>query len=1205
MLSDTSCEAQLAARDAEIAMLRGQLAAAQLAATSTHLGDLPNFVAQMQDLFVGVLTTDGQGCLTWANSRFLTRCQATLPQLVGQPLGRLGGWPVEGATQALIAMGLVSHAPFQFDLPDPCPGHEGGWLRMRMRPLRRPAPAEPLFVGLLEDISEEKRAQLALAESERRYRELAEQVPGVLFRWRKNLDGSFTSLYASPRMRELFGTEPGDTASMLPFIHPDDRARYLASVAAATADDSTEPWAFEGRLVLPERPLIWWRGTATLSYRDAQGAVYSGFLEDITLLKKAEETDRRRALRQQLAMNALGDGTWEYDCDKHAICPSPELLAMLGYPPAEQNERHQGLAEIVHPDDLPQLVWRLANYQAGNTPIFSSEHRMRRHDGTYLWVLSRGLITRRDPDGEPLLITGLATDISANKKANDELMVAALRLSATIGSLQRGILLVDEHQRIVQTNEAFCRIFGLGVAPEELVGFTDWEVAQQAKYEFTDQDDFLDYVAQTIARREPLYDNLVTLSNGRVIQRSFIPIWREQHSIGHLWTFEDITERYQAEQTLKRQEEKYRNIIDNMQLGLVEMDLNYRVIYANRSYCQMIGYAAEELLGQPLHPLIMSPAKIEELRERLTDRRRGISGSYELEVTTKQGEYKWLFVGAAPLYDEDKQPTGTIGINLDITHQKQLELNLREAKQQAEDSARAKELFLANMSHEIRTPMNAILGMSQLLAKTTLAPRQSNYLHAITTSAQNLLVIINDILDISKLDAGKMTIERVGFNVARLCEQVEKTMLYKAEEKGLRFVTKVSPLIPNVVLGDPYRITQILLNLASNSVKFTEKGEVTVECEVAGYFNEQVIIAFLVSDTGVGIDPAYLKSIFQEFSQEDSSITRKFGGTGLGLSISRSLARLMGGEIEIESEKGVGTSSHFCLFLPIGTVHDLPQRRSVAITNPQQIKGKRVLLVEDNEYNRMLAKSFLRTAQLKVTEAENGEEAIARAAAQEFDLILMDVQMPVLDGFKATKYLRQELGLMTPIIALTASAINGEKERCLAVGMNDYLTKPFYEDELLQLVHDWILRPSGTLAEERAAEPVVAAPPPPAAEAAPGTALYKLDILLDTARGNQSFVESMLKTFINGTYNALRDLGRALEIGNLQGLQATAHRLRPSLLHLQIKPAVAIMDELENWEGPFRYDSLQPLVEAADRLLRQVLADMNAELEASAKPKAD
>ena len=1200
MPSETSGDALLAARDAEIASLRAQLAATQLAATSPYLGDLPNFISQMQDLFVGVLTASTQGYLTWANSRFQTRCGTSLPQLLGQHLGYLGGLPVDDATQALLAMGLASGQAFQFDLPDPCAGYEGGWLRMRLQPLRRPAPAEPLFIGMLEDISEEKRAQLALAESEKRYREMAEQVPGVLYRWRKNLDGTFTSLYASPKMRELFGVTPGETVSLLPLIHPDDRARYLASVAAATAEDSIKPWHFEGRLVIPGRPLIWWRGNAALSYRDAQGTVYSGFVEDITLFKKAQETDRRRELRQQLAMEGLGDGTWEYHCHKHATRFSPELLALLGYPPHAQTDTYRGLGAVAHPDDVPQMIWRLDSYLAGNTPIFSSEHRLRCYDGSYLWVLNRGLITQRDAKGEPLLITGLGMDISASKKVGDALLATALRLSATIDSLTRGILLVDEEQRIVQANEAFCRIFQLDIPPERLVGLTDAQAAQMAKHNFSDQDAFLADAATTITRREMRFEDLVTLRDGRVLQRYFIPVWQNGQSIGHLWKFEDITERYQAEQTLKRQEEKYRNIIDNMQLGLVEMDLEDRVRYANRSYCQMMGYAPEELLGEQLHPLIMSPPEIEALRARMTDRRRGISGSYELQVNTKQCERKWLFVGAAPLYNQDKQLTGTIGINLDITHQKHLEKNLREAKRQAEDSARAKELFLANMSHEIRTPMNAILGMSQLLAKTTLAPRQSNYLHAISTSAQNLLVIINDILDISKLDAGKMTIERVGFNVARLCEQIEKTMLYKAEEKGLRFITKVSPLIPNVVLGDPYRITQILLNLASNSVKFTEKGEITIEAEVAGYFNSQIIIAFSVCDTGVGIDADYLNSIFQEFSQEDSSITRKFGGTGLGLSISRSLARLMGGEIDIESKKGEGTSSHFCLFLPIGTVQDLPQRKSAAITSPQELHGKSILLVEDNEYNRLLAKSFLRSAHLKVTEAENGEEAVTRAQAQEFDLILMDVQMPVMDGFEATRHLRRELGITTPIIALTASAINGEKQRCLAAGMNDYLTKPFYEDELLQLVHDWVLRPQGVAAEAAPAPVPVAAPELPA----PGGSLYKLDMLLDTARGNQKFVQSMLKTFIEGTYNALRDLGRALEVGNVQSLQGTAHKLRPSLVHLQIQPAVALMDRLENWEGPFSYDDLQPLVEQADRLLRQVLADMSAELQALHKDQA-
>jgi PAS domain S-box-containing protein len=1185
MPSEASGEAlnsALRARDTEIAALRQQLAVARLATTSPHLGHLPNFLAQMQGLFVGVVMTDIRGRLTWFNSPFRMRCGVERPVLLGQPLANLlGSALLDDATQTLIAMGLAGGTSFQFDLPDPCPGYEGGWLRVRMQPLRQPAPAELLFVGMLEDISKEKHAQLALAESERRHRELAEQVPGVLFRWRKNLDGSFALLYASPKMHELFGVTPGETTSLLSLVHPDDRARYLESVAAATAEDSTEPWRFEGRLVVPGRPLIWWRGNASRSSRDALGTVYSGFIEDVTLLRKAEETDRRRELRQQLAMDGLGDGTWEYNCEKHIARLSPELLAMLGYSPHEQASKYQSMSEATHPDDLPLLTWRLDSYQAGKTPIFSSEHRMRCHDGSYLWVLSRGLTTKRDAEGEPQLITGLTIDISANKKASDALLAAALRLSATIGSQKQGVLLVDEHQHIVQANLAFCRIFELDIVPERLVGLYDVEVARHIKHHFVGEQDFSQRVANVIARREAFLDELITLRDGRIVQCSFVPVWQEEKSIGHLWKFDDITERYEAEQRLKRQEEKYRNIIDNMQLGLVEMDLDHRVLYANRSYCQIIGYSAEELLGQQVLPLVLSEAEMEALQGKFLERRRGISDLYEVEMTTKQGKRKWLFVGAAPVLDEGKQPVGTICITLDITHQKQLAQNLREAKQHAESSARAKERFLANMSHEIRTPMNAIMGMSQLLAKTALAPRQSNYLHAITTSAQNLLVIINDILDISKLDAGKMTIERVGFNVHRLCEQVEKTLLYKAQEKGLHFITKVSSLVPNVVLGDPYRITQILLNLASNSVKFTEKGEVTLKSEVAGYFNGQVIIAFSVCDTGVGIDPAYLASIFQEFTQEDTSITRKFGGTGLGLSISCTLARLMGSEIYIESEKGKGTTSHFCLFLPVGTEHDLPQRESAVIANSQALRGKRVLLVEDNEYNRLLAQTFLASAGLDVTEVENGQLAVDCVRKQAFDLILMDVQMPVMDGYEATRHLRQDLGLTIPIIALTASAVSGEKQKCLAVGMNDYLAKPFYEDELLQLVHDWVLRPT---APEAVALPL-------------GPALYKLDTLLDTARGNQKFVESMLKTFIDSTQIALRDLGRALEVGNLAGLQATAHKLRPSLVHLQIQPVVGLIDQLENWESTFSYDDLQPLVEQVSQLLRQVLIDMAVELE--------
>ena len=1173
-------------RDAEILALRAQMAALT-AATPPVGGNQVNFLGQLQGLFADVALADLNGNITWANAGFLKQCCCTMDELVGRPLS---GLAPDAAAQAAATISLSKQEKFQFEIPSPGTKRALDWLRVKVQPIRNAAQAVEMFVGLLEDVSKEKEAQLTLARSELHFRDLAENVPFMLYQWRKRPDGKLQPLYCSPKLTDFFGLPVAEAQNFGTYIHPDDQAAWQATVAATIPNHT--PWVFEGRLLVPGQPLRWWRGNSMLSYQDAEGTVFSGVIQDITSLRHAEEADRLSTLRGMLAVNGIGDGSWEYDFQSGGVTISPGYKAMLGYADHECADNFTNWALHLPPDDAAFVEQTWAAYERGETSSFTCEHRLRCHDGSHKWVLNRGLITKRDELGKPLLFTGINVDISTHKKATDALVVTAIRLAATITGMQRGVLLVDENHKIVLTNNAFCRLFGLTASPEQLIGTNYAQVEALVEACMANPVGHAPNMATLVGRQKEVRHDLLALHSGRLVERDFVPVRDGATEMGYLWKFEDITESHNAEMNLRWREEKYRTIIDNMHLGLVEVDLKQRVLYANPNYCRLIGYPIEELLGNPLPPLLLPPGGPPTLTMQLQQGEQGLNSSYELPVTTKAGEAKWLFTGAAPLYDKDRLLAGTIGISLDITHQKQLEQNLREAKEQAEESTKAKELFLANMSHEIRTPMNAIVGMSQLLAKTTLAPRQSNYLHAITTSAQNLLVIINDILDLSKLEAGKMAIEVVGLNVARLCAQVEKTLLYKAEEKGLRLVVKVSPRIPDVVLGDPYRITQILLNLAGNAIKFTDKGDVTIDCSVAGYHHGDAIVAFSVRDTGIGIDPDYLRDIFQEFSQEDTSFTRKFGGTGLGLSICRSLAQLMGSEIFIESEKNQGTLIHFCLNLPIGKMQDLPQRQLAANANLQELRGKTVLLVEDNEYNRILAKTFLTNASLKVTEAVNGQVAIDCVNRQTFDLILMDVQMPVMDGFEATRHMRQQLGLTTPIIALTASAISGEKQKCLAAGMNDYLSKPFYEDELLQLVHDWVLRPPGNVSVPAPAAVPIDAPVPKLQPA-----LYNLDILLEMARGDQKFVASMLQTFIDGTFNALRDLNRALEVGSVPGLQATAHKLRPSLMHLQIMPAVALITSLENWAKPFDYDDLQPLVETADLLLRQVLVEMSAELE--------
>ena len=844
---------------------------------------------------------------------------------------------------------------------------------------------------------------------------------------------------------------------MMDFIHPDDVVGFKQSLDTATSNRA--PWLHEFRVVAPGQPLRWMRGSSILTSFGPSWVRYSGILLDITPLKQARAALRESDIRWRLAVDGFGDGVWEFDLQTRGIYYSADYKAMLGYQDDEFPNDYATWLGHVHPDDLQPVLTIARAYLRGNSPQGAAEYRIRCKDGTYKWVLGRAQITARDAAGKPLVLTGLQTDIAELKKAKEALDVSSRRLSAVIANFQEGLVLEDETRSIVLANEAFARLLDVPLDPAHLIGKAGAALAEGSRKFVKNPSQYVARINVLLQRRLPVAGDVLSLRDGRVLQRDFVPIFDQDRYLGHLWKYADITARARAEADLRQREEKYRGIIENMSLGLVEADLNDHLLYANQSFCDMTGFCSEELAGQRLSPLLLTGDDLELVESKLERRQQGIADSYEIAVTTKTGALKWLLVSGAPLYDDHRQHVGSIGIYLDVTPQKLLEASLREAKGQAEISARAKQDFLANMSHEIRTPMNAILGMGQLLTKTTLTGPQTSYLHAITSSAENLLVIINDILDLSKIEAGRMAVEHIGFSPGQVCTQVEKTLHFKAEEKGLNFVTHLGPGVPDVLLGDPHRITQVLLNLAGNAVKFTENGTVDVLCTlVAGPPEDGLAeVEFAVQDTGIGIEAGFLAQVFDDFSQEDSSITRQFGGTGLGLGISKKLVGLMGGVLRIESQKNQGTTSRFTLRLPIGTGQDVRHKEVSDLSGLRySLRGKRILLVEDNAFNRMLATIFLTNSELVVTEALNGQVAVELAQVQEFDLVLMDVQMPVMNGYQATAVLRRQLGLAVPIIALTANAITGEREKCLAAGMNDYLTKPFQEISLMKMMYDWI-----------------------------------------------------------------------------------------------------------------------------------------------------
>ena len=548
---------------------------------------------------------------------------------------------------------------------------------------------------------------------------------------------------------------------------------------------------------------------------------------------------------------------------------------------------------------------------------------------------------------------------------------------------------------------------------------------------------------------------------------------------------DEIAERHSAEQALEDQLKFREALIDTIPNPLFVMGTDARFIGCNRAYEEAFAISRGRLAGRTL-------LDVEQLPE--ADRRadhaediellaEGGARHRELAVRYADGRERQVLYWAAAFDLSDGRRGGLIGVIVDISA-------LKDAQRAAEAATRAKSDFLANMSHEIRTPMNAILGMAHLALATELTPKQRDYLQKIDAAAKALLALVNDILDYSKVEAGRLEMEQTQFDLRELMESQIHLLSNKAEEKGLKLLLRLDPDLPRVLIGDPLRLGQVLTNLTSNAIKFTERGEILVTAERREQFAQHAVLCFTVRDTGIGMTEAQRARLFQSFSQADSSTTRKYGGTGLGLAICKRLAELMGGEIGVDSTPGHGSTFWFtarfgvpvdqpaCSSVPpnrIGEVFgaappdagDLAPAGTQAVSKPLP-RGAHVLLVEDNEINQQVAQEILENAGLRVGLAANGRDAVERLKSEDFDAVLMDIQMPVLDGLSATRQIRALPDkTRLPIIAITAHAMVGDRQRCLDAGMDDLVTKPVHPPELLATLARWIAPDEGEPAPAR------------------------------------------------------------------------------------------------------------------------------------------
>lgn len=546
-------------------------------------------------------------------------------------------------------------------------------------------------------------------------------------------------------------------------------------------------------------------------------------------------------------------------------------------------------------------------------------------------------------------------------------------------------------------------------------------------------------------------------------------------------------------QTLSKNARYLHAVLQTVVDGVITINEKGLIQSFNPAAERIFGYKAEDVLGQNIKKLVPEPFRQDHdtyIRNYCETGVAKIIGiGRDVEARRSDGVTVYLNLGISEV--KEGKNRFFIGLVRDITERKDYEkritlardsaeamagelvianeeaelarIEAETARVEAETANHAKSEFLANMSHEIRTPMNGIIGMSGLLLKTPLNQEQESYARIVSMAADNLLQLINDILDFSKIEAGKLALEEIPFDLETIVREVIQMVQFKAKEKDIDIYLDIASEAPLQVIGDPSRIRQILLNLVSNAIKFTEKGYIKVDIKTDYQKDQRIMYRFSVKDTGIGIPKEKHQFIFSKFSQADSSTTRKFGGTGLGLAICRELAHIMGGTVGLESELGKGSSFWFTAQLSINpdvTARHVANDDIMAGTSGMRFDHVQILLVEDNFVNQQVASKMLENYGCSITPAGNGTEAIEQVKTRHFDLILMDCQMPEMDGYEATQVIRaiekNEKRERLPIIALTANAIKGDREKCLAADMDDYITKPVNTRDLEIMLFKWL-----------------------------------------------------------------------------------------------------------------------------------------------------
>ena len=1217
---------------------------------------------------------------------------------------------------------------------------------------------EDATIWVLEDVSHQRQLEADLTEQANFQRALVDIIPYPIFY--KDADAVFLGIN---RAYERFfnierGLMVGKQVLEMEFLSLADRKAYQAEDEAIMAQGSTA----QREMLMPYhdgtlRETLY--NVSSFMRADGSPAGLVGTFVDISEQKKSERAIAESEDRLAMALKGGNLGLWDSQPGQDVMVTNDIWAEMLGYSKAELDALYgttfNRWSSLIHPEDHEHVVQSFNAFLNNETPLYRAEMRMLMKSGEPKWILSVGDAVSRDEQGKVTRAVGIHQDISERKHAEAELENRQQLTRNVINSINAVISVKDKDGRYVQVNSYYQE--ELGQPESYFLGKTAFDLYPQDVAEaIMAANQVALYSKQPITEEEaiPARDGsgmrYYLATSTALVDKAGLPYGTCGFAV-------DITERKRVEQKLtdafievERSKNLIQAVLDNSPTDIYIKDLNGRFLLINLSFSnylkRILGIDREALIGHTMGELLGLDADRWGMETDALVLQRGALMEFEQVIAREAGDevrqvYKF------PLKDGEKKTYAICVIAQDVSEKKRLQDDMRRAKELAEESTKAKSDFLANMSHEIRTPMNAIIGMSHLALKTELSQRQRDYVSKIQQSGQHLLGIVNDILDSAKVEAGKLTVESIAFELDKVLQNVATVICDKASAKGLELVCDVAADVPQNLIGDPLRLGQVLINYANNAIKFTAEGEIGIlvrRCE--GHSTPgTVLLRFEVTDTGIGLTQEQIGRLFQSFQQADASTTRKYGGTGLGLAISKSLAELMGGRVGVESELGKGSSFWFTSVLGEGEARTIPhisrykietqrvlvvddsehaalvlasmlesfgfqvqsvssgaqalvrlqqasdqgmpfgqvlldwqmpdmdgietarriralplslqpcramvtaygreeviksaqdvgideiltkpvsasllfdsmvrllghapQSRDVTrmarVTSDAQalsaVRGARVLVVEDNDLNQQIAMELISDEGFIVEVADNGQIALEKVAAacaekNPYDIVLMDMQMPVMDGVTATQEIRKDpCNADLPIVAMTANAMQVDKDRCLAAGMNDFVTKPIDPNELWAALTRWI-RPRQDLGSAVTVGPILGG-------FISGDEIPKnitgLDSQLGLRRvmGKQSLYLSLLRKFVAGNTMGLQRLEQALAGGDMALAERLAHTLKGVSGNIGASALQSAMGAVEAaLRGHSAPEQVRALMVAPAALLDQLLCDLKEKL---------